>query len=164
MITTLEHAWQDPRNPLGSHLGLVLAFNVGLGLMVLAAERRGLLPERLAGWDLGLLGAGTYKLSSLVATDLVTSALRAPFVVEEGDEEKPAGRGLRRALGELLTCPHCVAPWAALLLGTGMAFAPRPTRFVCGLFSAMTLADVMHRGYSLLRSRQQRARAAAEWS
>lgn len=154
---SIERAWHDPGDPMGSHLGLIVVYNVGLGAMVIAAERARRLPVRPAAWDVVLLGLGTYKISRLVATDRVTLPLRTPFV-ESTEDEKPAGKGLRRALGELLTCPHCVAPWAALGLGTGLAFAPRPTRFACGMFAAMTLADVLHRSYSLLSERQRRQR------
>lgn len=164
MHESLARAWHDPRDPLGSHVGLIVLFNAALGATLFVASRRRLLPKRPSGWDVALLGAGTYKVSRLVATDLVTSPLRIPFTDEKPDAEdvEPAGRGLRRALGELLTCPHCVAPWSALALGAGLLFFPRPTRFACGLFSAMALSDVMHRSYSMLQRRQQQLQRQAE--
>jgi hypothetical protein len=159
--TALERAWEDPEHPVGSHLGLMTIFNVGLGAMLLAASRRGVLPPRPSLWDLALLGVAAHKLSRLVATERVTSTIRAPFV-EDCENEEPVGEGLRRAMGELLTCPYCLVPWCTLALGSGLAFAPRPTRYVCGLFSAMTLADLLHRGYAVLRLWNQRAEARAE--
>jgi hypothetical protein len=156
--SALERAWQDPELPMGSHLGLIAIFNVGLGALLVTAARRGVLPRRPSGWDLWLLGVAAHKLSRLIATDRVTEPIRAPFV-DDPAHGAPVGVGPRRALGELLTCPFCLVPWCTLGLGTGLAFAPRPTRWLCGLFASMTLADVLHRGYALLRLRHQQARA-----
>lgn len=161
METAIERALEDPEHPVGSHLGLMAIFNVGLGALLLAASRRGVLPPRPAVADLALLGVAAHKLSRLVATERVTAAIRAPFV-EDCEDEAPVGQGLRRALGELLTCPYCLVPWCTLALGTGLAFAPRPTRYMCGLFSAMTLADLLHRGHALLQLWNQRAEARTE--
>jgi hypothetical protein len=161
METAFEQAWADPEHPVGSHLGLIAIFNVGLGALLFVASRRGLLPFRPSGRDLLLVGVAAHKLSRLVATERVTEVVRAPFV-EDTEDEAPAGKGLRRAMGELLTCPYCLAPWCTLALGTGLTFAPVPTRFLCGLFSAMTLADLLHRGQALLRLRNERSKAVAE--
>jgi hypothetical protein len=158
MESTLERQWRDPERPVGSHLGLVVIFNAGLGALLVAAARRGALPRRPSASDVALLGVAAHKLSRLVATERVTAPLRAPFV-NDPDQEAPTGRGLRRALGELVTCPFCLVPWCTLALGTGLVFAPRATRYLGGLFSAMTIADVLHRGYALLRLRHQRADA-----
>jgi hypothetical protein len=144
---------------------LMAIFNVSLGALLLAASRRGVLPRRPAVGDLALLGVAAHKLSRLVATERVTAAIRAPFVEdceEDSKDEEPAGNGLRRAMGELLTCPYCLVPWCTLALGTGLAFAPRPTRYMCGLFSAMTLADLLHRGHALLKLWNERAEARTE--
>jgi hypothetical protein len=159
--TAFERTWADPEHPVGAHLGLMVIFNLGLGALLVAAARRGVLPARPSVRDMALLGVAAHKLSRLVATERVTAPLRAPFV-EDPHHEQPAGEGPRRAMGELLTCPYCLVPWCTLALGTGLAFAPRPTRYLCGLFSAMTVADVLHRGYALLRLRHQRAMVRTE--
>lgn len=150
METAFQRAWKNPEHPVGSHLGLMAMFNAGMVALLIAASRRRLLPPRPSAWDLVLVGVAAHELSRLVATERVTSAIRAPFV-EDGEDEAPAGEGLRRAMGELLTCPYCLVPWCTLALGTGLVFAPRPTRYLCGLFSAMTLADLLHRGNALLK-------------
>ena len=41
-------------------------------------------------------------------------------------EEKPAGRGVRMALGQLLLCPQCIGLWVAAGLTSSMLAAPRP--------------------------------------
>ncbi len=98
----------------------------------------------------------TQRVSRLLTKDRVTTVLRAPFTELQGDggpgelEEKPRdGTGLRRAIGELLVCPFCVAQWIATTLAAGLLFAPRVTRFMAGVVSAVTVADLLqlaHKG------------------
>ena len=158
--TLYQQARHDRREPLGSHLGLIVTFNVTLATVAWTAHRQDRLPAKMPWSDVALLGLGAYKVSRLVATERVTEPLRAPFV--DATNHEPTGRGLRRALGELVTCPHCVAPWAALGLGSAWVWARDPVRFACGLFGAMTLADLLHRGYSMLQSKQKLASEKAE--
>jgi hypothetical protein len=58
--------------------------------------------------------------------------------------ETPRGEGLRRAIGELLTCPFCFTQWSATMLGIAWVSAPEATRAMNWLFAAATAADVMH--------------------
>jgi len=57
--------------------------------------------------------------AGVVAKDRITGALRAPFVhckrsAGAGEvKEEPRGRGLQRAVGELISCPYCMGPWCA---------------------------------------------------
>src|SRR5690606_41186876 len=56
----------------------------------------------------------THKLSRLLAKDPVTSPIRAPFTRYKGVSgpaelrEEP-----RNTVGELLSCPFCIAQWTA---------------------------------------------------
>jgi hypothetical protein len=54
---------------------------------------------------------------------------------------QPAGEGVRRAVGELVTCPHCVSLWAAGALAAAQLARPRETRLVTRVFAACALAD-----------------------
>src|SRR5207248_2237618 len=69
--------------------------------------------------DLALLGIATHKLSRIVAKDRITSILRVPFVdcirsAGAGEvEEEPRGRGIQRGIGQLISCPYCMASWCA---------------------------------------------------
>ena len=62
--------------------------------------------------------------------------------------EKPQGRGLRRSLGELLSCPSCTGQWVAAGFTAGLLLAPRPTRAVAAMFSAYAIAEFLHLGYA----------------
>jgi hypothetical protein len=111
-------------------------------------RRRGLPQLTLA--DGALLAMGAFKLSRIVTKAKITSFLRAPFArfVEEGDgpevNEAPRGEGLRRAVGELITCPFCFTQWSATLLAVSWLHAPRETRAVASLLTVVTAADVLH--------------------
>src|SRR5207244_11720732 len=115
-----------------------------------AAATRDDRPERCPPVDLVLLGVATHKYSRLLAKDRVTSFLRAPFVRYEGEagpselSEAPRGQGLRRAVGELVNCPFCLGMWVASGLGLGFVAAPRVTRFVAGVGTALAVADFLH--------------------
>ena len=136
--------------PMGSHLTLVVIYNALAGLFLAARARSGRgFPERIGTSDLLLAGVATHKLSRIIAKDRVTAPLRAPFTEfqEEGGpgevEEAPRGRGMRRAIGELLVCPFCLAQWVATALLGGLAVIPRTTRFICSIFAAVTISDFL---------------------
>jgi Protein of unknown function (DUF1360) len=144
--------YADRPVPLGSYAALATAFNVALAAGIIATRED--LPERFSPADLMLLGVATHKYSRLIAKDRVTSFLRAPFVRYERDagpsevEEAPRGEGPRRAVGELLGCPYCVGLWVATGLGLGFVAAPRVTRFVAGVGSALAVADFLHMAHA----------------
>ena len=98
--------------PTRDYAALVAIFN-GLLATVLLTRRclREPLPDRIEPRDLALFALSTQKLSRVITKDKVTSAFRAPFTEVEGKgaagelEERGRGQGLRRAIGDLLTCP-----------------------------------------------------------
>jgi hypothetical protein len=57
---------------------------------------------------------------------------------------------LRRSVGELLTCKFCLSVWVASLFTYGLVLAPRVTRLVAALFSAVTVSDYLHQTYKVL--------------
>ncbi len=137
--------------PLAGYAGLLLVYNAALIAGLQAAEKNGYeLPEKINYGDLILLGAATHKLSRIITKDRVTSPLRAPFTeyVEPAGEsevkEKVRGRGLQRAIGDLLICPWCMNPWVAGALALGFVFKPRATRLLAGIFTTVTIADFLH--------------------
>jgi hypothetical protein len=83
----------------------------------------------------------------------VTSPLRAPFteLEEPGGpaelEERSRGTGVRRAIGELLICPYCLGLWVVAAFSLGLLFAPRLTRFLAAVFTALTLSDFLQIAY-----------------
>jgi hypothetical protein len=57
--------------------------------------------------------------------------------------EEVEGEGLRRAVGELLTCPFCLGHWIATAYGLGLAFAPDLTRTLAGMLAVEAGADAL---------------------
>jgi Protein of unknown function (DUF1360) len=146
--------------PLPSYAALAGLFNLILAVFLLIARKTGRpIPERIEARDIALLGVATHKLSLLVAHDAVTSPLRAPFTeLQEKQspkkvDEKPRGKGLRRSIGELLTCHFCVGQWVASFFTYGLVFAPAVTRLVASIFAIVALSDYLHQTYKALIKR-----------
>jgi hypothetical protein len=88
-----------------------------------------------------------------VAKDRVTSVVRAPFTRYEDDagpsevSEAARGRGVRRAIGELIVCPYCIGMWIAAAMAAGLLVAPRFTRWFAAVLVALFGADVLQIAY-----------------
>jgi len=132
----------------------LLAFYVAsVAVLTGAAIEQKRLPKRFSLLDLALLGIATHKLSRTVAKDRITGVLRSPFVnyirsAGAGEvEEDPRGRGIQRGIGQLISCPYCMAPWCATALAFGLIFAPRATRFFAGILTSVAASDFLQRVY-----------------
>ena len=146
---------EECEDQLLTEYGLLMTlFVAGVVGLTTAANAQKLLPRRFGLLDLALLGIATHKLSRLVAKDRITGIIRAPFVSYKrsaGDgevEEEPRGRGFQRGIGTLLSCPYCMGPWCATVLGFGMLFAPSTTRFFASILTSVAASDFLHRAYS----------------
>ena len=146
--------------PLASYATVAGVFNLIFALFLLLTRRAGRpIPERVEFGDIILLGVATHKLSWLLSNDAVTSPLRAPFTeLEERQspknvEEKPRGTGLRRSLGELVTCRFCLGQWVAAFFTYGLVLFPAATRLVGSIFAILTLSDHLHQTYKALMNR-----------
>lgn len=161
---TLEEAiegYAEEDLPLGSYAVLAGTFSALSGALLLATRHsRGRLPERVRLDDLLVLGLATFRLSRTLGKDKVTSFLRAPFTEYQGRggpaevEERPRGSGARRALGELLVCPHCLAQWVAAVFIYGLAIQPRATRLVASMFAVKAVSDALQLAYKAAEERR----------
>lgn len=143
--------------PLGAYATMMLAFVGGFGSLLVRASKRGRLPKQLATRDVLLLGIATHRLSRIVTRERVTAALRFPFTHYEGTagagelRERPRGHGLKRAIGNLLTCQFCAAPWMAAGLTAALLAKPRETRVVASVLAMVTVSDFLHQAYARAR-------------
>ena len=159
MATTVEQVVQsysgDEDRPLRAFVGLMAAYGAATAGLGAAIKKKGL-PEQLPARDLALLAIATAKLSRLISRDRVTSPLRAPFTsfqeFASGSEveEAPRGTGLRLAVGELLTCPYCLAQWVGTGLLAGLLLKPTETRWIAGLFAMLAANDALQVGHAHL--------------
>ena len=144
------YAAPDDRPPLAAYATFAAVFHGAMAGAVAVAKRSGRdLPERVDAGDIVLIGTASYKLSRLISKKKVTAFVRAPFTELEGKggpaelEEHPRGRGLRRAVGELLVCPYCLGLWASGGFHAGLLLAPRATRFTASVLTAMSISDFL---------------------
>jgi hypothetical protein len=148
------YAEPEKRPPFGPYLAFMSIFGTLVSAALLVARRQGReLPAKVGAGELLLVGTASHKLSRLISKDKVTSPLRAPFTELEGKggpaelEEASRGSGLQKAVGELLICPYCLGLWVVAGFSVGLIFAPRVTRFVASLFSALTISDFFQIAY-----------------
>lgn len=141
--------------PLGGYVGAMAGYAAvtgGLSGAVKLSGRR--LPARIPWSDLALVTVATFRVSRLLSKDPVTSPLRAPFTRFEGTSgpaelhEEVRGSGLRKAIGELVTCPFCLAQWTATAFAFGLVLAPRAARFAAGVMTAVAGSDLLQLVYN----------------
>jgi hypothetical protein len=150
----------DQHHPLAGYATLTATFGATMtGALLLARKQGRELPERISAGDVVLAGLATHKVTRLLAKDRVTSFLRAPFTEFQDDaghgeiEERARGRGLQRAVGELLICPYCLAQWVVGGFAVGSVFAPRLTRLLAAMWTAEALSDVAQLAYHAAEER-----------
>jgi len=140
--------------PLGSYLGALAVYATAVGGVTLAARALGVTaPERVTPFDVVLVGLATHKTSRIISKDAVTSPLRAPFTVydepsadAELSEHPRKDSHAQHAVGELITCPFCLAQWIATGFAGGLAFAPRLTRLAALVMSSTAVSDFLQLG------------------
>jgi hypothetical protein len=147
--------------PLGSY-GMILAvYGLSVAAGVTVVRLTGRRPPDPGLWDVTLMAVTTHKVARTLAKDPVTSPLRAPFTRYEGVSgpaelaEQVRGSGVPHAIGELLSCPFCLAQWVGSAYAAGMTFAPRATRLAGATITAVAGADWLQ----LVYARLQRAAA-----
>jgi hypothetical protein len=101
----------------------------------------------------------THGLARIVSTETITLPLRSPFVDRDYDDdggciETPRGTGLRRAIGELITCPYCCSTWAAAMLMGARLVRPKSTRVLVSVLAASAAANLLHRAFAALERRK----------
>ncbi|ASW56374.1 DUF1360 domain-containing protein [Plantactinospora sp. KBS50] len=145
------------QRPLGGYLLSMTTYGgVTAAIAGLARVTGRPIPDRPAASDVVLLSIATHKLSRLLAKDAVTSPLRAPFTRydrpigsgEVMEQVRDSGSGTRHAIGELLSCPFCLAVWVATGLTGGLVLAPRLTRLVATALTAVAASDFLQMGYA----------------
>lgn len=154
--------------PLAGYLGVLGVYAGGTGAAALLAARRTARSElgragrrdlrhEFDPWVAAQLALATHKLSRMITKDPVTSPLRAPFTSYQGTSapgelaEEVRGHGWRHSVGELLTCPMCLAQWVATGLSLGLLIAPRTTRVAMATLSAVAGADFLQHAYVRLQ-------------
>ncbi|MBW3633577.1 MAG: DUF1360 domain-containing protein [Chloroflexi bacterium] len=126
-------------------LSLVAGF---LAATSVAGSRRAAPAALLDPLELCLTGLAAHRIGRMVAFEKVAEPVREPFTAtvpdESGADETVVarGRGVQWAIGQLLSCPVCVATWSALGLSVGHLILPGPTRFVVRVLAIAGIAEL----------------------
>ena len=121
------------------------------GLAVVAALSRRSPPG--TALELAALAAATFKVSRTLTRERVGSFVRQPFVegdADTGENERPAGTGLQRAVGELVTCPRCLGTWSAAALASTQMLSPRFGRLLTWSLGASAANDFLQASFVAL--------------
>jgi hypothetical protein len=145
---------QGEERPLSAYAGGIGVYSALVATLAsLARVQKRPLPSP-SPFEVLLIGTATHKLARLIAKENITSALRAPFTRYEGVagpaelHEEVRGHGVRHAVGELITCPFCLAQWTATGFTFGFVFAPKATRLVATTMTAVAASDFLQLAYS----------------
>ncbi len=148
----------DADRPLAGYAMTMTAYGAAAGGLAALAWGTGRdVPDGLTAKDVVLPALATHKLSRLLAKDPVTSPLRAPFTEYQGTQgpaelhEEVRGSGMRKTVGELVTCPFCTGVWVASGITAGLVFLPRTTRLAMGTFAALAGADLLQFAHAWLQ-------------
>jgi len=144
---------------IAGYLTTMSAFGaLAAGAGALVRLRGKSLPDAYAVQDLVVGAVATFKFARLIAKDGVTTPIRAPFAEYEGNagsgevNESPRKEKSRHVVGELLTCPFCLAPWIATGYVAGLAVSPRLARAWAAVFGMVGGADVLQHVYGRVRT------------
>src|SRR3954454_13484696 len=117
------------------------------------------LPSRIPLGDAVLLTVAPFRLARRLAKDPVTSPIRAPFTAFQGPsghaevaEEIREHGGVKHAVGELLTCPFCLAQWVGTAFVFGYVAAPRATRLAALTMTTVAGSDVLQFLYDAIQN------------
>jgi hypothetical protein len=144
-VDPLRETPTDPRD----YGALTAGYGALLGGLLVAVRDRGEEPVRPA--EMVPLGAATFALSKLIAKEKVGTTVRRPFVEERDPAHRhPKGRGLRFAVGELITCTRCTGAWASLGIVGLRVLRPREARVVTAVLGASAVNDFLHAGFAWL--------------
>lgn len=149
----------DP--PYSSYAAIAATFVGGLTVASALARAFDRDPRRLTALDLVTLAGATFKASRTISRDRVGTFLREPFVEGEAGEgdEQPAGEGVQRAIGELVTCTRCVGVWVAAGLGSAQVVTPRFGRLLTWTLAAGAANDFLQTAFVALNNKSEELEA-----
>jgi len=148
---------ESPRERIPSYVGALVLFGSMWATVAQLATRRGT-QGRFSLLDVVLGGVATHKFTRIVSKSGVATPLRAPFTHYEGEagsgevEERPRDEHPQHTIGELLTCPFCLAPWVATGYTGGLLWQPRVARPWAVAFSVVAVSDFLQHAYARVRT------------
>jgi hypothetical protein len=149
-----EYEGHDEHRPIRGYTKALASYGtVVVGLSVLGRRAGVRVPDRVPVADMGLLAVMTFRTSRLLTKSAVASPLRAPFTTFKGSSgtgevmEEVKEDGDLHAVGELLTCPFCLAQWIATTSVAAYIAAPHQTRIAATVMTIAAASDVLQIAY-----------------
>ncbi|RCW47062.1 uncharacterized protein DUF1360 [Halopolyspora algeriensis] len=149
----------DASRPIAGYSAGLAVYLAGASGVAGMARATGRPSPRLGAGELALMALATHKISRSLAKDPITSPLRMPFTRFEGASapselhEEVRASGMEHSLGELVSCPFCLAPWVASGMFTGHVFVPGLTRAVSTIYATVACADFLQYAYAAMQQR-----------
>ena len=141
------------------YVAVMTTFGTALAATAAIGRLRGRrLPDSYSLPDLALGAIATHKFARLLTKDGVTTPLRAPFTEFEENTgsgevaESPRREPARHVVGELITCPFCIAPWIASAYLATLTLAPQAARAWAAVFSMVAGADFLQHADAHVRT------------
>jgi len=159
MRLVTEYEGHNEHRPIRGYSKALAAYATTVVGLSALGRRAGLrVPERVPVGDMALMAVMTFRASRLLTKSAVASPLRAPFTTFEGSAgtgevmEEVRENGDLHALGELLTCPFCIAQWIATTSMAAYVAAPRQTRLAATVMTVAAASDVLQIAYDEIRT------------
>jgi hypothetical protein len=154
-----EQRRQDAPSEPGDYAAINAVYGALMAAVVLATRERAR-EDPISGRELIPIAAATFALSKVIAREKIGSWVREPFVEKDDGDRRPGGRGLHRAMGELVTCTRCVGAWSALgIVGLRLGF-PDSGRTVTNVLAASAANDWLQAGFKRLTTSANHAERA----
>lgn len=147
----------DPTDVVARYAPLMAGFSAATAVLVRLAARRGASPG--GPLELTETALAAFYVTRVIAKEKVGAVVRHPFVEPHpdadpadphGEAKQPTGDGLRRSIGELVTCTRCLGPWAGAALTVGQAFAPRSAPLVTRILALAGANSLLQASQTLL--------------
>lgn len=151
----------DIRPEPEDYLALNVIYGALLTTLLVATRDRGR-QDPISGPELVPIAAATFALSKVIGRERIGTWVRDPFVQGEGtDHRRPQGRGLRHAVGELVTCTRCLGAWSGLALVGLRTASPQSGRTVTNVLAASAANDFLQAGFRWVAEQSIAAAAKA---
>ncbi len=153
-----EYSAGDHR-PIAGYSLVLTSYLSALGVLLGTSKALGRPVPRLSREDMVTMAVAAHKLSRVMAKDPITSPLRMPFTRFAGVSgpselhEEVRASGKEHSVGELISCPFCMAPWMASGLLGGHMFAPNATRAVTTIYTVVAGSDFLQHAYTAAMQR-----------
>jgi len=152
---------ETPTAP-SDYAAISVTYGTLLATLAWAARRRGEELDPIVPAEIAPLGLAAFTATKTVVHEKAETWVRQPFVHEDEEGRPPRGRGLRYAVGELLTCSRCMGTWSALGLVSLRLARPSAGRSVIAVLAAAGINDFLQMGFSFGRKRCNREEHEAQ--